>query len=194
MLHLATVTDGTGAAAGRPGPAEADSAGTLRRTRSTRSTVEREGATVELAHEFTLHASLGDTLQMGGGPFGARVVTTVTGGWVKGSRLNGRVVGPGADWAILGADGFAHLDVRAQVRTDDGADLFVHYTGSLELTDATMAALLGDGETEFVDQYFRSHVRVESGDERYGWVNRALFVGEGRIASDGVEYEVYRLA
>ena len=149
---------------------------------------------MELVHEFTFHADLGETFQVGGGPFGARMVIAVTGGWVKGDRISGHPIGPGGDWAVVGADGFAQLDVRTLVRTDDGADLYMHYTGSLELTEPVMTAMLSDGETAFDDQYFRTQVRVESGDDRYSWVNRRLFVGRGRIASEGVEYEVYRLA
>jgi hypothetical protein len=95
---------------------------------------------------------------------------------------------------IVGADGYAQIDVRAQLRTDDGADLYIHYTGSLEMNDAVMSAVQADGDTVFGDQYWWTHVRIESGAERYDWVNRTLFIGQGRIATDGIEYEIYRLA
>jgi hypothetical protein len=149
---------------------------------------------MDLVPEFTFHATLGETLMVNGGPFGARTVICVTGGWAKGDRINGQIVGSGADWALLGADGYAQLDVRGQIRTDDGADLFIHYTGSLELNEAAATAAFSDAETSYADQYFRTHVRLESGAEQYAWVNRALFVGEGRLTSNGVEYEIYRLA
>ena len=67
---------------------------------------------MELVHEFTLHAALGETFQVGGGIHGDRLVGTVAGGWVKGDRISGQLVGPGADWALLGPDGFAQIDVR----------------------------------------------------------------------------------
>ena len=149
---------------------------------------------METIREFTLHAVLGETLQVGGGPSGARTVATVSGGWVKGDRINGHLVGPGADWAVLGNDGYAQIDVRAQIRTDDGVDLFVHYNGSIELNEAAMSALLGDGETNLGDNYWFTHLRLESGAEQYQWVNRTMFVGHGRATTDGVEYQVYRLA
>ncbi len=147
---------------------------------------------MELHHELTLHASLGTSLPIGRAPMGRRAVAVVDSGWVRGERITGTLVGPGADWALVGDDGWIHVDVRAQIRTDDGAHLFISYTGELELNDASRAALAG-GETGFGDQMFRTHVRIESGDERYRWVNRTLFVGEGRLTTDGVEYEVYRL-
>jgi hypothetical protein len=134
----------------------------------------------------------GESYPVGAGPFGRRFVAAIGSGWVKGDRISGAVVGPGADWAVLGADGFFQIDVRAQIRTDDGAVLLLTYTGSLELNDRVQAALAG-GETGFEDHYYRIHVRLESGDERYRWVNRTLFVGTGRLVRDGVVYDVLRV-
>ena len=37
--------------------------------------------------------------------------------------------------------------------------------------------------------------RMETGDERYFWVNQTMFIGEGKFApGPRVEYRVYRLA
>jgi hypothetical protein len=148
---------------------------------------------VEVTREFTFHAALGDTLHIGSGPLGSRSVGTVGEGWVRGDRLNGRLVGPGADWALAGADGYVAIDVRAQIRTDDGADIYLAYNGSLELTDAALTALFSDAETAYGDSYWFTHIRLESGAEDYRWVNRTMFVGQGRATADGIEYEVYRL-
>jgi hypothetical protein len=148
---------------------------------------------VDLVHEFTLQVSRGEALTVGAGPFGRRFVAAVGSGSVKGDRINGAIVGPGADWAVLGGDGYFQIDVRAQIETDDGAVLLLTYTGSLEVNDKVTAALAG-GETRLDDQYCRTHIRMESGDERYRWVNRTLFVGEGRLVPDGVVYDVYRVA
>jgi hypothetical protein len=151
-----------------------------------------KGAMVDLVHEFTLQVSRGEALRVGVGPFGRRVVAAVGNGSVKGERINGELVGPGADWAVLGADGYFQIDVRAQIETNDGALLLLTYTGSLELNDRVTAALAG-GETRVEDHYCRTHVRMESGDERYSWVNRTLFVGEGRLVTGGVVYDIYRV-
>ena len=153
-----------------------------------------EGVRLDIIREFTIHFAVGEAFEIGAGPHGSRTVAAVGGGWVKGDRITGHLVGPAADWAMLGSDGYAQIDVRAQIRTDDGADLYISYNGSLELTEATMAALISDDETIFGDAYWFTHVRIESGAEPYQWVNRTMFIGQGRMASDGVEYEVYRLA
>lgn len=148
---------------------------------------------MELVHEFTFSAQIGDTLIPGAGPHGTRAIVTVTGGTATGDRISGSIVGAGGDWVLMGPDGFNRLDVRAQIQTDDGAVLFLSYTGLLELNDAVQAALAG-GETQFDDQYFRTTPTIETGDPRYAWVNTTLFVGRGRLVVGGVEYEVYRVS
>ena len=147
---------------------------------------------MELVHEFMLHVTRGESLLIGHGPFGRRSVAAVGGGSVVGDRIHGRIVGPGADWALLGADRYFQIDVRAQIVTDDGAALLLTYTGALEVNDKVAAALAG-GETSFEDQYCRIHARLECGDDRYHWVNRTLFVGRGRMTPEGIDYEVARV-
>lgn len=149
---------------------------------------------MDLVEELVMHAELtGPSLEVGAGPYGSRMVATVTGGWVKGDRINGTLVGAGADWLLIGPDGWARLDVRAQIQTDDGAVIYLQYGGVLELNEAVMAAMAPGGATGFDDQYFRTAPSMESGDERYAWVNTTAFVGQGRLHENGVEYKIYRL-
>jgi hypothetical protein len=139
-----------------------------------------------------LEVSRGESWSVGAVPVGRRVVAAIGSGSVKGDRINGAIVGPGGDWAVLGGDRYFQIDVRAQIKTNDGAVLLLTYTGSLELNERVTAALAG-GETRLEDHYYRIHVRMESGDERYSWVNRTLFIGEGRLTPTGVVYDVYRV-
>jgi Protein of unknown function (DUF3237) len=53
-------------------------------------------------------------------------------------------------------DGFARLDVRAQLLTDDGAFICVNYAGLLELTEKVGQALATGGSTGFGDYYLRT--------------------------------------
>ena len=144
-----------------------------------------------LRYEFTMHATLDRTQVVGPSAGGTRLVVPVSGGWVRGDRVNGEILPPGADWVLVGGDGFGRVDVRLQVRTDDGATLYVAYEGLLEINAAVTAALADPAvETSWDDQYFRVAPRFESGAEPYRWMQQALFVARGRIATDGVEYEV----
>jgi hypothetical protein len=123
-----------------------------------------------------------------------RVVASLSGGTVTGERINGTMQGAGADWLLIGSDGYGRVDVRGQIVTDDGAAVYVQYFGLLEITKAVgKASVDPTAETGYGDQYFRIAPRFETGDPRYAWLNTSVFLAEGRIATDGVEYQVFRV-
>lgn len=149
---------------------------------------------MDLEQELTLHISLQPPIVPGDGPFGTRIVGSVDHGRVVGGRVNGELIGAGADWMLVGKDGYGRIDVRCQIVTDDEAAIYVQYQGVLELNEASSAALLESGrETTWDDQYFRTTPRFETGDPRYAWMNEAVFVARGRVTADGIEYEVFRV-
>lgn len=116
------------------------------------------------------------------GPFGTKVVATVTGGTFVGPKINASLL-PGVaagDWVTLLGDGGFSLDVRLSFRTDDGADIYVTYTG--------FAKPNGDGTSSI-----RTAPRFETGDERYAWLNGLFCVAIGATNDEGVVYEVYAI-
>jgi hypothetical protein len=148
---------------------------------------------MELVYEFTYTADLAPALRIGDGPQGTRVIRSALGGTVTGERINGRFEGAGGDWMLVGPDGFARLDGRGQIRTDDDAVLYLSFVGLVELNEQVRSAAAAGASTAYDDQYFRTTPRLETGDSRYSWVNTTLFTGTGRLTSDGVEFDVYRL-
>ncbi len=149
---------------------------------------------MELEHEFTFSARLAPSVAIGDGPFGARRIREVLGGEVTGERISGTVATGGSDWILVGPDGWGRLDVRLTIKTDDGAAIYVQYFGMIGYNDAARAANAGERSTDYGDHYFRTAPRLECGDERYLWVNRTLFVGEGRLhPGPVVEYRVARV-
>jgi len=107
----------------------------------------------------------------------------------RGTLLTG-----GADWLLIGQDGWGRLDVRAQVQMSDGAILYVQYYGLIEMNDAVTTALQNGRATNFDQQYFRTTPRFETSDPRYTWLQQGVFVGQGRIiGGPGVEYNIFRV-
>ncbi len=149
---------------------------------------------MNFVEEFTVAATLKPPLPIGAGPIGTRMYYEVTGGTLTGERLHGKLLG-GGEWALIGPDGFLRVDVRLQVETHDGALLYIQYFGLLELNDAVQGALEHGTGTDYGDHYFFTNPRIETGDERYAWLNTTFFVGEGHILPGlGVEYRVSRPA
>jgi len=149
---------------------------------------------MNLEHEFTYVATLKPPVEIGTGPFGTRSFFEVTGGTLEGKRLKGKVLTGGGDWLLIGPDGYARLDVRAQLLTDDGASLYVQYNGLIQMNQKFADALAKGASTDYGDQYFRTTPRFETGDPRYAWLNQSVFVAEGRLGLGRVEYKVYRVA
>ncbi len=149
---------------------------------------------MDLVKEFTFGATLKPPLPIGAGPIGTRMYYEVMGGELSGDRLRGTLLG-GGEWALIGPDGFLRIDVRLQVETHDRAHLYIQYTGLLELNEAVQGALASGAGTDFGEQYFFTNPRIETGDERYAWVNTTFFVGEGHLLPGlAVEYRVWRPA
>ncbi len=147
---------------------------------------------MKLIEEFTLFLGAAVPTPIGQGPFGNRIVHEIANGKVIGERISGKLLGA-SDWSLVGDDGFLRIDARGQIETDDGACLYIQYQGLLELSERLRDALEKGEGTDFEDQYCIINMRIETGDERYKWVNTALFMGQGRSLSDrGVEYRIYR--
>jgi hypothetical protein len=147
---------------------------------------------MKLEHLFTFTAAIGQNVPIGAGPYGNRAIAAVTGGTFEGPGLRGTILPPGADWVLIDESGRGRIDVRLIFRTDDGANLYVTYTGVLELNDAIAKALTGSGETQFGDNYFVTQLRIETGAAKYAHLNYAVAIGEGRMLPSQVQYRVFR--
>ncbi|MBI2687836.1 MAG: DUF3237 domain-containing protein [Acidobacteria bacterium] len=140
---------------------------------------------------LTLRINTQTPIPAGPGPFGTRIVSNAVSGTFEGPRLRGKVLEGGGDWALSDGEGGLRLDVRLLLETDDGARIYVQYTGVLVMNEKTEQALQGHGDTEFADTYFMTQPRFETGDPRYRWLNRVVAIGEGRIPAGAVEYIIY---
>lgn len=145
---------------------------------------------IGLVPEIEYRARVGAILEVGPGPLGHRMVAELIGGRVTGERICGELVAPYGDWALFGPDGWATLDIRGQIRTDDGALIYFQAQGHLEITDAVQQFIAGVASTDWDDHYARLSYKLECGDERYSWVNRTVLVGELRFHVDGDERAV----
>ncbi|MFN3215470.1 MAG: DUF3237 domain-containing protein [Acidimicrobiales bacterium] len=136
----------------------------------------------ELVHTATIRAQLGaDQFVIAGGPLGTRVIAEVDDIVVEGERINARMVGTSAaDWLTLAPDGsYGCLDVRFTMRTDDDVIVYCEYGGRIDLAAGRAATA----------------PLFQCGDERYDWLNRAQFVGDGTLDRDTnvLTYQLYEL-
>ncbi len=150
---------------------------------------------MKLVHEFTYTAYLEEPLVLKNSPWsggGSRDIYQVKSGEITGERINGKIIG-GGEWALTFPNAHQRIDVRLNAVTDDGAYIYIQYFGMADINEKVMEALTTGTGTDFSDQYFFTNPRLETGDERYYWVNDTFFVAEGRIIPGlAVEYRVLR--
>jgi len=142
---------------------------------------------LDLVPLCTLHMQLKPPIVVGTACAGRRVIVEVASVEVKGDRLRGEMMGAAAaDWLLIGPEGTVTPDIRAALRTDDGAIIFMQYTGRMT-GDWSQGPQLP--ATVYVAPLF------ETCDERYLWLNRIQAIGKGTLHQDGLslDYEWYEV-
>jgi hypothetical protein len=101
--------------------------------------------------------------------------------------------GGGADWQLLRADGVLELDLRATLRTDDGALIWMRSFGFRHGPPEVIAAI---GRGEPVDParyYFRITPRFETAHPTYAFLNRVVAVATGDRRAEGPIYTIHEV-
>lgn len=150
--------------------------------------------TPRLDHACTLFVELDPIREMGRGRAGQRRIIPIIGGHVEGKRLSGRILNLGADWQTVFDGGLAELDTRYAFETHDGATIEVINFGFRHGPEDVIRAVTRGDEVDPSAYYMRTHARLETGDARYQWVNRSLFIGAGARMQQSVKLDLYEIA
>ncbi len=135
---------------------------------------------IELVPLCTMVVDLADPLVLPNTPAGTRVIVEVNSFTVVGDRLRATNKGSAADWLTIGPEGTATLDVRATMETDDGALIYAYYQGRRDFSEGMDAPLF-------------TAPKFETGDERYGWLNKIQAVAKGVVDGSTLTYEIYEV-
>lgn len=141
----------------------------------------------------TLMVELAPIRAMGRGRAGERRIIPIVGGTVSGPELSGRILNVGADWQTVFADGLAELDTRYAMETHDGATIEIINYGYRHGPKDVIEAVSQGAQVDPASYYMRTHARLETGDPRYEWVNRTLFVGCGARNANSVKVDLFAL-
>lgn len=146
-----------------------------------------------LRHLCDLRVELAPPVEAGDAPGGRFRVIPIVGGTVEGERLSGRILGIGADWQTIRADGCAELDARYVIETADGARIEVCNVGVRHGPPDVVAALMR-GEAVPPDRYYmRARPKFNTGDPRYAWLNRILAIATGAREAQAVRLTFYEV-
>ena len=144
-------------------------------------------------HLCDIDVTLGAPVELGDSPSGRRRIIPILGGTVTGERLSGRLLHLGADWQTVFADGSAELDTRYAMETHDGATIDIRNFGYRHGPAEVLAALARGETVEATRYYMRTQPRFETGDPRYAWLNRTIFVGTGERLAAAVRVSFFEV-
>ena len=116
----------------------------------------------------------------------------ITGGTIRGPRLEGMIFNAGADFQIIGPEGFTRLEARYVARLDDGTLLYVENCGVRFGPPEAMARLARGEPVDPAKIYFRSTPRFETAAP-YQWLTRPLFLAAGARYLDRVALSVFEV-
>jgi hypothetical protein len=148
-----------------------------------------EGLQLEML--FDVHIDLEPPQDLGSTPLGARRIFIVKSGTFEGPKMRGTMLRGGGDWWLGLPNHAGELDVRATLRTDDGAMILMTYCGVLDVTPEVAARALSSQGADPSEYYFRTTPRFETGAEQYAWLNKLICVATGWMGSNKVAYRVF---
>ena len=146
-----------------------------------------------LLHLADLSVEVAEPIVVGETPEGLRRIIPILGGSASGPRLEGEILGAGADFQLFRSDGVTILEARYVLRTSDGAVIAVNNVGLRRGPSEAMARLARGEVVDPASIYFRTAFKFETEHENYRWLMRSLFIGAGARHPDRVEIGVFEV-
>jgi hypothetical protein len=149
--------------------------------------------TPALTHVADFAVTVGAPIAVGETADGLRRVIPITGGTIRGERLNGTILAAGADFQLIRADGFTTLDARYVARLSDGATIYIVNTGVRFGPPEVMARITRGEPVDPAEVYFRTVPRFETAAPEHAWLTRSLFLATGARYPDRVELALFEV-
>ena len=142
---------------------------------------------------FTITAAVTQLLDVGAVPGGTRHIDLIGAGRFEGPRLKGDLLPGGMDMKAIRADGSMVPNVRLVLKTDDGALIFMHYSGVRHASPEVMRRIAAGVVVAPSEYYLRNTPCFETSAAKYDWLNRIVAVGVGRRMPDHAAYDVFEI-
>jgi len=134
-----------------------------------------------------------DPVQIFDTPVGTRFTYVVRHGRCEGPRIAGDILPGGGDWILFGTDRVARLDVRATLRTDDGALIHLTCTGRVQMPPEAATRFAAGELIRHDEMVAHSTPLFDTADERYRWINAVHTVAINQASLSEVHYRVFEV-
>jgi len=144
-------------------------------------------------YAFTVTVRIAEVTVAGDIGHGVRRIIPITGGEVRGGKVNGKVLPFGADFQIIRPNELIELEAKYAFETDDGATVYVENRG-IRFGPVDLLQKLKRGEPVGPKLiYFRTVPKFETGHANYRWLMENLFVASAARHADRVVIDVHQV-
>jgi len=147
----------------------------------------------KLEFGFEAKVEVADPTVIGKLPNGERRIIDILGGTFEGPLLRGIVRSGGADWQLIGEDGFTNIDARYTLETSEGDLIYVSNIGIRHASEETMRRLNSGEEVDPSLVYFRAIPKFEASSPQLSWLIRPIFISSGERYPNGVIIRFWRV-
>ena len=149
---------------------------------------------MELIPLMTVEVGVVAPISAGQTPKGeVRVIPFTGGSFDGGPDLRGTVLGGGADWQTVRADGALEIRAHYLLETDLGERIEVVSEGVRDAAPEVLARLAAGDEVPADQYYFRTSVRFATAAERLMHLNSTLAVATGERQANLVRLRILRV-
>ena len=117
----------------------------------------------------------------------------ITGGTIKGPKLNGVILAGGGDWQSIHPDGLTEIYARYSMKADDGTVIAITNPGVRVASPEVIARLAAGEDVDPSLYYFRTTPVFEVAAGPHDWMRRSVFVARGIRKPDHVVIEVFEV-
>lgn len=142
---------------------------------------------------MTIRVEVNPMVSFGRFPLGERRLITFDSGTFEGPDIRGTVAAGGVDWQYVMPDDTLEIRAHYGLITDDGDGIEVVSDGVRTAPPEVMARLAAGEQVDPSEYYFRTHIRLSTGSQRYDRFNRILGVAWGERAPAGVAIHAFEV-
>lgn len=148
---------------------------------------------IHLKQVFTARIKVDTPIEVGDVGTGMRRVIPIIGGTFEGLELKGTVLPGGADYQLIRFDGVTEVVAHYTLQTDDGVPIYVVNKGYRHGPKEIIDKLIRGEEVPGGSYYFKTTPVFETDSEKYAFLNRMIFIGEGIRRPFDVEIKFYEV-
>ena len=148
---------------------------------------------LEFSFEIRVDVTAGRIQELGNTPKGIRKIVPILGGSFEGPDIRGTIIPGGYDWQLIRSDNVAEIEARYVLKTDDNALITIVNTGLRHGPKDVMQRIAIGEAVEPSEYYFRSAPVFETGEPRYEWLAKNIFIATGIRKPSQVLIQVWKV-